>query len=342
MLHGHGNDGYQYSREIWADFSTNVWYGKEPEGMKEYIFDQWNTINSYPEVIGESFADKISRHYGLNSRQVLVVNGTTESIYLLAQLYAGKKTTILTPTFSEYEDACMAFHHTITYMPWPSDLASQPLDADLVFICNPNNPTGKIISILQLEKTIRKHPNCLFAIDEAFIEFTLFNESALKLLSRYDNLLIMRSMTKAYAIPGLRLGYILAGEQKMERLKSIKQPWTINTMALAAGHFVFDNFLKVHPPIEDLLTDKEQFVNQLKSLGFVNIFESCTHFFLCQIVHPDAYDLKRFLLESFSILIRDASNFRGLGPGYFRLATQRPEKNGLLINALKEWKMLSY
>ncbi|PWJ55033.1 threonine-phosphate decarboxylase [Dyadobacter jejuensis] len=336
MLHGHGNDGYRYDREIWADFSTNVWVGGEPKGLKEHLCERWKTVNAYPEVLGESLGVKIAQHHQLVPSQVLVANGTTESIYLLAQLYTRKKTCILTPSFSEYEDACRAFDHQLTFLPWPEGQDPLQLDSDLVFICNPNNPTGRTLS--QLEVSIRNNPRCLFAIDEAFTEFTLFNESAVAWMSRYPNLLVMRSMTKAYAIPGLRLGYLLGQPSLIQALCQIKQPWTINALALEAGTFIFENYDSVQPPIAELLGHKEQFVHQLKALGCLDVLESCTHFFLCKTHGPDARVLKTFLLDEYGILIRDAHNFRGLTPQHFRVATLMPDQNGLLITALKEWK----
>jgi len=340
MLKGHGDDGYQYQKEIIADFSTNVWYGGEPKGLKEFVFEKWNQINRYPEVVGENLCKKIAAHHGILPGQVLVTNGTTESIYLIAQLFSGKKTTILTPSFSEYEDACSIFGHDLHFLPWTDALQLTRWTTEVVFICNPNNPTGKIFT--DLEDRIKRNAHCLFVIDEAFIEFTFESESLISIVEKYHNLIIMRSLTKAYAIPGLRLGYIVAQQELIEDLKKIKQPWTINTMALSAGEFIFDNFESIQLPLKQLLTDKADFLKQLESNEAIEIEHSATHFFLCKTLVRNAGQLKAFLINNYGILIRDAGNFRSLTRQHFRIATLHPDKNSLLLNALNEWKKLYY
>jgi threonine-phosphate decarboxylase len=145
MLHGHGDDGYRHSQLIKADFSTNVWYGGPPAGLQEYVFSQWHTVNRYPEVLAESLATQVAAHHGVVPAQVLVANGTTESIYLVAQAYAGLRTILLTPAFAEYEDAARLHKHEVHFLPWEALHADTVLDADLIFICNPNNPTGSVL-----------------------------------------------------------------------------------------------------------------------------------------------------------------------------------------------------
>ncbi|MGG7665370.1 pyridoxal phosphate-dependent aminotransferase [Dyadobacter sp. BHUBP1] len=340
MLHGHGDDGYRYGSKIIADFSTNVWYEGEPAGLKAYVFEKWSEINRYPEVLAESLREKIARHHQMSVAQLLVCSGTTESIYLIAQLFSGKRTTIVTPSFAEYEDACLSFGHEIASLSWQEALELPRLKTDLVFICNPNNPTGLIFSDLQY--WLKLNPQCLFAVDEAFIDFTEGADSAVSLMARFPNLLIMRSLTKIYAIPGLRLGYLLAREEIVDSLMNIKQPWTVNTLAMAAGHYIYDHFDRIQPPVSRLLTDKRTFVQELQKLECVEVLESDTHFFLVRTLVRNAAQLKDFLIEKHGLLIRDAGNFRGLTRQHFRLATQRPDDNEKMINALKEWQALYY
>ncbi|SEI37759.1 threonine-phosphate decarboxylase [Dyadobacter sp. SG02] len=340
MLHGHGDDGYRYGKKIVADFSTNVWYGGEPAGLKEYVFEKWSEIKRYPEVLAESLREKIASHHQISAGQVLVCSGTTESIYLIAQQFSGKRTTIVTPSFAEYEDACLAFGHEIGSISWQDALELPRLKSDLVFICSPNNPTGLIFNDLQY--WLKLNPQCLFAVDEAFIDFTKEAESAVALMNRFPNLLVMRSLTKTYAIPGLRLGYLLAREEMVGSLVNIKQPWTVNTLAMAAGHYIYEHFSEIQPPFSQLLEDKRTFVQELKQLECLEVLESDTHFFLVRTLVRNAAQLKDFLIEKHGLLIRDAGNFRGLTRQHFRLATQRPEDNEKMINALREWQTLYY
>lgn len=340
MLQGHGDDGYKYKNRIIADFSTNVWYGAEPKGMKEYVFVRWADINRYPEVMAESLCGKIAVHHAFSADQILVNNGSTESIYLIAQLFAGKKTTILTPSFSEYEDACCIYDHQISYLSWTEALDLPRLRSELVFICNPNNPTGQTFP--DLEYWIKRNPACLFVVDEAFIDFTVDLESAISFVSKYPNLIVLRSLTKTYAIPGLRLGYLAAQKDWVDQLAGIKQPWTVNAMAVAAGEFIFANYEQIQLPVGELLENKKNFAQELGQNECLEVSESLTHFFLCKTLVRNAGQLKQFLIEKHGLLIRDAGNFRGLSRQHFRIATLHPDKNYLLVNALTEWEKLYY
>jgi threonine-phosphate decarboxylase len=337
MLFGHGDDGYRHNREIVADFSTNVWHGGAPAGLKDYIFSHWDKIEKYPEVMGESLIGKISRHHRFEGANILVTSGTTESIYLIGQALKVKRSTIVVPAFAEYEDACRLHGHDLSFLEWRHLSPDMRLDTDLLFICNPNNPTGEVFH--GIEKLLVLNPGTIFVLDEAFIEFTVDITSVIQLVNKYDNLIVMRSMTKAYAIPGLRLGYIAAAPELIGRFKAVKLPWTVNTVALQAGHFIFDNYAALALPIVDLLRDKEDFIKGLANTP-LKVFPGHTHFFVAETLYQDPALLKQFLLSEFDILIRDAGNFRGLGKGFIRLATLSKEKNQLLINALSEWKAI--
>jgi threonine-phosphate decarboxylase len=334
MLHGHGDDGYHYKGQIIADFSTNVWYGGEPAGLKEYIFERWSSINRYPEVLGETMAERVAAHHAVGADQVLITNGTTESIYLIAQAFKKSTTSIAVPAFAEYEDACKLHDHQLKFVDWNDLHQDQKLNADLFFICNPNNPTGKVLT--DLENLISINPETIFVVDEAFIDFTFSIRTVLHLIDKYDNLIVLRSLTKLYAIPGLRLGYIGASRHLIQKLKSVKAPWTVNSLALASGHFIFDHYQDIYIPLETLLNNKDSFVQELKEIG-IETEQSYTHFFLCQTPKHTARELKAYLIDKHGLLIRDASNFRSLTGKHFRLATLAPDKNELLIHALTQW-----
>jgi threonine-phosphate decarboxylase len=341
MLHGHGDDGYRQAHKIVADFSTNVWYGGEPTGLKDYVFSQWPSINRYPEVLAESLASRVAAHHGVPPAQVLVSSGTTESIYLVAQAWAGQRTTILTPAFAEYEDACRLHGHQLRFLPWEELRPDTLLSSDLVFICNPNNPTGSVLTAAAVASLLAANSSTVFVLDEAFIEFTTSVETLIPLLARFDNLLIMRSLTKAYAIPGLRLGYVVASAALIARLTAGKAPWTVSALAAAAGNFIFEHFAAVQPPVGQLLADRAAFASQLAQAADLLIEPSHTHYFVAKLPQGTAANLKQWLLARHGLLIRDASNFRTLSPAHFRVSTQRPTDNLLLINALHEWTALS-
>lgn len=334
MFQGHGDDGYLHHQPVKADFSTNVWHGGAPEGLKEYLFASWEKVQRYPEVLAESLTAKISSHYNFPATHFLVTNGTTESIYLIAQALKNKNSAIVIPAFAEYEDACRINEHELSFIQW-DDLKSGSFPAaDLLFICNPNNPTGAVFQ--DLEALIKEHVNTIFVIDEAFIEFTFSIDTVIPLVKCYSNLIVLRSMTKVYAIPGLRLGYIIAQPALINILRKFKLPWAVNVMALEAGNFIFDNMPGLQIPIKQLLADKAEFTARLEN-SILSVYPGSTHFFLAETRSGTAAALKNFLLEEFNLLIRDAGNFRGLRHTHIRLATLSPEKNQLLINALSEW-----
>ncbi|MEJ6979531.1 aminotransferase class I/II-fold pyridoxal phosphate-dependent enzyme [Pedobacter sp. P351] len=335
MLQGHGDDGYRYQYQIKADFSTNVWHGGEPENLKTHLFRNWECVNRYPEVIAEKLSEKIAAQYLLDTDNVLVNNGSTESIYLIAQAWQNSRTAIAVPSFAEYEDACAMYGHNLTFVNWDELHAELKINADLFFICNPNNPTGSVFT--ELETLLQNNPECTIIVDEAFIDFSLSVSSVIHLIKKYANLVVLHSLTKAFAIPGLRLGYIAAHADLIARLKRFKFPWSVNAMALEAGHFIFDNFASIQIPVQQLLNDKKDFVLALADAP-ISVFESHTHFFLAESNRGRAADLKNFLLSQFGLLIRDAANFRGLKETHFRIATLSPDKNRLLIKALEAWK----
>ena len=334
MLQGHGDDAYRYKQEIIADFSTNVWYGGEPAGLKEHLFQQWQVLNKYPEVLAESLVQKIGQHLQLDASRVLITNGTTESIYLIAQAWQNETTTIAIPAFAEYEDACRMHRHQLQFVHQDDIYPNMQVEIGLFFICNPNNPTGHVFP--QLEALVKTNPQTIFIIDEAFIEFTVSVHSLIALIDSYDNVIILRSLTKAYAIPGLRLGYIVAHPRLINKLLLCKTPWSVNAFAIAAGHYIFDHIAGLQLPLAQIFSHKEQFVQQLQQLS-LTIHKSHTHYFLAQLPVGKAKQLKEYLVAHHGLLIRDASNFRGLSEQHIRMVTLPTDKNQLLIDALQEW-----
>lgn len=335
MLTGHGDDRGQYTGiKITADFSTNVWYGGAPAGLKEHLFSAWNSITRYPEPEGRSLAHTISQFHGLDAQNILISNGSTESIYLIAQAFRRASTVITIPAFAEYEDACRMHEHSLKFISHTGLSPKAVPECGLFFLCNPANPDGAVFK--DIEELIRLHPATIFIIDEAFIEFTLAARSVIDLIRKYENLIVLRSLTKAFAIPGLRLGYIAACRSLILKLRAHKSPWSVNTLALAAGEFIFSNYMALQMPLENLLHEKKSFTEKLSHLP-LKIHTGYTHYFLAELNKGSAADLKNYLLTSHGMLIRDAANFRGLHKGCFRVATLNPEKNNLLIQAIGEW-----
>lgn len=202
----------------------------------------------------------------MTPQNVIAGNGATELFYLIAHAFEGAKTLLPIPSFREYEDACSLYKHNILFSRIE---LFEPEAADLMFICNPNNPNGYIWTREHIERILRRYPDMTLVVDESFINFAPAAEPCEPLLSRYPNLLIVHSMTKSFAIPGLRLGYALGSEALIERIKAFKFPWSVNALAIEVGKFLVKNGKYLLPDTHRLMKRKEPFVKHLDEIdGF--------------------------------------------------------------------------
>ncbi|WP_024771428.1 pyridoxal phosphate-dependent aminotransferase [Aquimarina macrocephali] len=336
MIYGHGDDGYRYAIPFKANFSSNIWHDGTSEQLLSYLREQLPLIANYPAPNADVLTQQIADHHGLNSSQVVITNGATEAFYSITPLFSGKKTAIGIPTFSEYEDACLRSNMKIKHFD-RSEVLHTSFEEDLVFLCNPNNPDGFSNTVLEIEKLIADFPDTTFVVDEAYIDFTDKIKSCIELLEKFANLIIIKSLTKLFSIPGLRLGYILCSTEIGEKLQHSKIPWSVNTMAIEAGKYIFKNYKALYPDMATLLEYSNQLQQQINTLDGFTVIPSDTNYFVVKLETPSAPHLKDYLAHTHQLLIRDASNFRGLGSHYIRIASQNPEKNELLIRALQQW-----
>ncbi|WP_438710158.1 pyridoxal phosphate-dependent aminotransferase [Aquimarina muelleri] len=339
MIYGHGDDGYRYNIPFKANFSSNIWYEGTSKKILSYLGQQLPLIANYPTPNADVLTQKVAEFHELDAFQVLITNGATEAFYNITSVFWGKKAAIGIPTFSEYEDACKKSALKIRYYD-RSEVTNISFNEDLVFLCNPNNPNGFSNSVLEIEKMVKNFPNTMFIVDEAYIDFTFKTESCVLLLEKYNNLIIVKSLTKLFSIPGLRLGYILCSKQTGEKLQQSKMPWSVNTMAIEAGKFIFENYKDLHPNMAILLDYCKKLQQQVNTIKGLTVIPSETNYFLAQLEKPNASSLKNYLAHTHHLLIRDASNFRGLDEHYIRIASQDPKKNELLVNALQQWSIL--
>lgn len=334
MIYGHGDDLYKSQAEIRANFSTNVWYEANTGPLCEFLAGRLNQIFHYPEPDAGSFREVAAAYHGLKAENVLVGNGATELFYMIAHAFFGNRTVIPVPSFTEYEDACTLYDHKIQFRNHV-EVNDLPEDTNLMFICNPNNPDGCIWSMEEIEALLRDYPDMVLVVDESFIHFAPGARSALDLLKACPNLLIVRSMTKCYAIPGLRLGYMLGDPQMIEFIACFRQPWSVNALAIEAGKYLLNESEEQLPDAAGLLLRQRDFANRMAEIPGFRPLPSGTSFFLVRTDY-DSTALKQHLLEKHGLLIRDASNFRGLDRHYFRINTLTEEKNRWLLDALKQ------
>ncbi|WP_462247883.1 pyridoxal phosphate-dependent aminotransferase [Ekhidna sp.] len=334
MIEGHGDDMHRYDEKIIHNFSSNIYYKGCPPKLLSELTSQSKTIQNYPSPAAEELSKAAANKFGLSSDHFLFTNGATEAFYLIAHIFSGKKAAIASPTFSEYEDACKI--HGIAYQLIDKE-GLNISNYDLVFICNPNNPDGRAIQSKRLVKLIQDNPSSMFVIDEAYIEFTNQTESLIPFIDKLPNLIIVRSLTKSFAIPGLRLGYVITSPNIIESLISKKMPWSVNALAVQAGLLLFKKYESFLFDIEELLDDTRAFIKDLSEISWLEINPTDTSYFLVKLDQGTASDLKDFLVRQHRILIRDATNFKLLDGEYIRLSTQNEEANATLIKALKQW-----
>ena len=334
MIEGHGDDLYKYGKKIVSNFSSNVYNRIDHSGLYQRLNERLSTICSYPEPMPYSLESEIARRYSLTPRQVCVTNGATEAIYLIAQVFQGRISAVLGPTFSEYADACRVHRHKVK--PFYS-LDALPEDAELVWICNPNNPTGEVRIKEDLKALVDSHPDKLFIFDQSYEYFTLKSLLGIKEAASFPNVILLHSMTKQYAIPGLRVGYFTASEGLTDDVRCRRMPWSVNSLAIEAAKYLLEEGDGISADIPQLLAERERLTNLLLATGMLEIWPTDTHYMLIKLRMGKAAALKDFLAVNHGILIRDASNFEGLDERFFRIATQTPEENDKLVKAISEW-----
>ena len=334
MIEGHGDDLYKYGKKIVSNFSSNVYNRIDHSGLYQRLNERLSTICSYPEPMPYSLESEIARRYSLTPRQVCVTNGATEAIYLIAQVFQGRISAVLGPTFSEYADACRVHRHKVK--PFYS-LDALPEDAELVWICNPNNPTGEVRNKEDLKALVDSHPDELFIFDQSYEYFTLKSLLGIKEAASFPNVILLHSMTKQYAIPGLRVGYFTASEGLTDDVRCRRMPWSVNSLAIEAAKYLLEEGDGISADIPQLLAERERLTNLLLATGMLEIWPTDTHYMLIKLRMGKAAALKDFLAVNHGILIRDASNFEGLDERFFRIATQTPEENDKLVKAISEW-----
>ena len=336
MIYGHGDDMFRYGDKIKMNFSSNVYSGADYSELKAYLMERFDVVSHYPEPDAHTLEKMIAERLEIPENMVMVTNGANEAIYLIAQLYRGWASVIPQPTFTEYEDACKAFDHMISY-DTADELEVLPEDR-IYWICNPNNPTGNVLLKNLINHIVRTRHRYLHVVDQSYADYTLSPMLEPKEMQDCYNLMLLFSLSKKYCIPGLRLGYITASPIIIGRLKQIRQPWTINAMAIEAGKYLVKNQPKMIPDLEAYLKEAQRLHENLSAIEGLMVMNSATNFMLVNIDEGNIQELKQWLIDNYGILIRDASNFRGLDDHCFRITSQTPEENDTLVQAITEYR----
>lgn len=335
MIHGHGDDLYRYRGRIRHNFSTNIFQGYDHTALCARLAGCAAAVANYPEPEPAALESAIAAMEGVEPGQVCVTAGATGAIYAIAASAAGASCAIVGPTFAEYADASARYGLAITHAGSLEEaLAASPA---LVWVCNPNNPTGTVIPEQELTEAIATHRRTLFVVDAAYEDYTPEPLPRASRLAALPNAIMLHSMTKRFGVPGIRLGYATGAAATLEPLRA-PMPWSVGGLTLEAAGWLLGRATEFRPPLGELMEEAARMARAFRALG-VEVTPSATPFMLCRLPHGTASSLKEWLVDNYGILVRDASNFHGLTPAHFRVAAQRPEQNDLLINALTRWML---
>ncbi|HPO50539.1 MAG TPA: histidinol-phosphate transaminase, partial [Spirochaetota bacterium] len=270
---------------------------------------------------------------------VLIGNGSNEMIFtiLAATLETGKKIVISTPTFAVYNLISSNLNADIKKIPLNEDfsfrideiLRESKSPGSVTVLCSPNNPTGTSLSRNDIE-TIVKSSEGIVVIDEAYIHFG--GETAIDLITKYDNIIILRTFSKAFGLAGLRIGFMISNKRLIKELSKVKLPYNLNIFTLITLSEIFNNMNIVEKNIEDILKEKKYLLEELSKLNSIKIIPSEANFFLVKFEDSNAVFSR---LVKKGILIRDYGSYPML-ENCLRISVGKREENDALINALKE------
>lgn len=345
VKHGARNP-FNNSNDV-IDFSSNITPIGMPKSVKIILQKNLENIQNYPDFDSSSVFSRLEKYTHLKKSNLTVGNGAIEIIYNFCFAFLSKNTPVLIPipTFQEYETASKLNNSEISFFKTMNlskniDLFISKIPKNgCVFLCNPNNPTGSLLSknqMLQIIESSKKLSTLVF-VDECFIELVPnSNESVISYVKKYDNLIVLRSLTKSFGLAGIRIGYAAASKQIINILEKIKIPWSVNSLAQKAASNALKD--KSHIKKSNKIIEKElsYLKNRISKLKNFNVYESSTNFILIKTTY-DSTKLQSKLLKD-KILIRNCKNFRGLNNHYFRIAVKLHNDNLKLIKALENIK----
>jgi len=313
--------------------------------------ESYSAISRYPAPYGVKLKAALAERHGMSPAEVLVGNGSTQLIYLLCTALRPRKALVVAPAFSEYANAlalagasvrefCLTADDGFQFSP-EKFMAAWEKDCDIVFLATPNSVTGRLAPKPALQKIAHAAlaRKSLMVVDEAFIDFV--ESESIKTMARQNpHLIVLRSLTKYYALPGLRLGYLLGEARRIAQLAAYQEPWSVNAPALNAAQACIADRGFATKTIRWLVKERAFLSKQLTGLGGFHPVQSEANFLLVEIENNggrDASQLRSFLLSK-KILIRACDSFAGLGSKYFRIAVRQRRDNRRLIAALREWR----
>jgi threonine-phosphate decarboxylase len=330
------------------DFSASINPLGPPPSARQAFVESFEEISRYPAPYGEELKHALAARHGMESAEVLIGNGSTQLIYVLCAALRPRTALIVGPAFSEYTNALSLIGAQIRNLAFATDenfqfsperfVAAWKKDCDIAFLATPNSFTGQLVSKPALQELahIASARRQLLVIDEAFIDFAE-SESIKTTVRQNPYLLVLRSLTKFYALPGLRLGYLLGSAPRVDEIAAYQEPWSINGPALNVALACLEDRQFTAKTCRWVAREREFLFKELAALDFLCPAPSAANFLLVKIAGGAAAELQSFLLRK-KILIRTCDSHAELGPMYFRVAVRQREDNRRLIAALEQWR----
>ncbi len=342
--HGGNIDNYieKYGKEP-IDFSANINPFGLPEGVRTVLKNSVDAFVAYPDTACRHLRKVLSEKEKVDESFFVFGNGAADLIYRIVNSFKPKKALLLAPTFSEYESALKKVNANVTYYLLNPDagfrIGEDFLDyivgKDMVFICNPNNPTGMATHHKSMKKIIDtcKKEMCTVVVDECFNGFIDDSDtySCKGYLQQYDNLILLKAFTKIYAMAGLRLGYLMCCHKKInQRIQEQGQPWNVSVPAQIAGVEALKDRAYLEKTRQHIRQQRQWLTEKLEKNGMI-VFQSYGNYILFQ--DKDAGDLYQKMMD-YGILIRRCENYIGLDSTYYRIAVKCQKDNEKLIESL--------
>jgi len=342
----HGGNIYEIEKKykkVILDFSANINPLGLPRQVKKALYKNFERILHYPDCNAPELVQKIAAYWRINAQNILLGNGSAELIYLIVNAFKPKTVLIPAPTFSEYERAAKSVRAKVRFLRLEeknnfrlNSSRPNPDKADMFFLCHPNNPTGNFI--LDNYDGIERLADRLVVVDEAFMDFLPQQEkhSMVYRAIKSKKVAVLRTFTKMFALPGLRIGYLVAHKDTVSKLRKHRCPWNTNSLAQLAAELVLENKEYVERSMRLIEKERKFLSNEIAKCGRFEPYFSLANFLFIKIKDANTTSslLRKRLIQK-GILIRDCSNFRGLNNKFIRIAVRSRKENLKLIKALR-------
>lgn len=333
----------------WAklDFSINTNPLGPPDSIIQLLQQSdLSWITKYPDVNAVLLKERLADELGILKEQIVVGNGAAELFFLLPRVLKVNRGIVIQPTFGEYEPSLLAANIPVKrlYYHLDQDRFTFPLSelnavlqaGDLIYLCRPNNPTGQMVPLGEIHEilTLVEKRKAFLLVDESFIDFTDEPEGLLYYFRENKPIILVRSLTKFYTIPGIRLGYLIGSDWLINSIELARDPWSVNALSQKIGQLILDEILFYQKTREWINKERDWFYQQMKEFATFNIYPSSANYHLIRSVNSETKNLYNYL-KTKGIAIRMADSFPGLGDQFFRLAIKNREDNQRLIEELK-------